>query len=75
MLKMEIGMDDQISRKAPRALTDVLDASVRDIATGSVGDAADAQRQARRMLAHFEKSQPGASATTGRSASTRARRA
>lgn len=55
-------MDDRISRQALRALTDVLDASVRDIATGNVGDAAAVQHEARRMLAEFEIARSGAGA-------------
>ena len=52
-------MDDQFSRQALRALTDVLDASVRDIATGNVGDAAAVQHEAKRMLAEFEIARSG----------------
>jgi hypothetical protein len=48
-------MDDHTSREARRELTEVLDASARDIAAGAVTDAADAQQHARRMLADFEK--------------------
>ena len=53
-------MDDQNSRQALRALTDVLDASVRDIATGNVCDAAAVQHEAKRMLAEFEIARSGA---------------
>jgi hypothetical protein len=52
-------MDEQISRKVPRTPTDGLDASVRDLAAGRVGDAAAAQREARRMLEAFEKARAG----------------
>lgn len=48
-------MDEQVSRQVPRKLTEVLDASVRDLAAGRVGDAVAAQREARRMLKAFEK--------------------
>jgi hypothetical protein len=48
-------MDDHTSHEARTELTDVLDASARDIAAGAVTDAADAQQHARRMLADFEK--------------------
>jgi len=53
-------MDEQISRQAPRTLTEELDASVRDLAAGRVGDAGAAQREARRMLEAFEKARAGA---------------
>jgi hypothetical protein len=53
-------MDEQVSRKAPRTLSERLDASARDLATGRVGDAAAAQREARRMLEAFEKGRAGA---------------
>ena len=53
-------MEDQISRPAPRTLTEVLDASARDIAAGHVGAAGAAQDEARRMLAEFEKARAGA---------------
>ena len=48
-------MDERTSRRAPRALTGALDASVLDLATGRVGDASAMQREARRMLEAFEK--------------------
>ena len=53
-------MDEQTSRQAPRTLTDGLDASVRDLAAGRVGDADAAQREARRMLEVFEKARADA---------------
>ena len=56
-------MDDQISRSAPEALTEALDASVRDVAAVRVGDAAGAQRQARKMLEAFENSRSGEGGT------------
>ena len=59
MAGMKVRVDDPISRPVPPELTDVLDASVRDIATGAVGDADAAQQQARRMLADFERAHPG----------------
>jgi hypothetical protein len=69
-------MDDHTSRDALRELTDVLDASVRDIGAGAVSDAADAQQHARRMLADFEKAHPGRRpATGGGKAATRTRTA
>lgn len=52
-------MDEQAPRQAPRTLTDGLDASVRDLAAGRVGDAAAAQREAKRLLEAFEKAQAG----------------
>jgi hypothetical protein len=61
MAGMRVGMHDQISRPAPRPVTDVLDASVRDLATGAVGDADAAQQQALCMLAGFERAHPGSS--------------
>jgi hypothetical protein len=48
-------MDEQISRQAPKTLTEALDASVRDLAAGRVGDPGAAQREARRILEAFEK--------------------
>jgi len=57
-------MDEQISRKVPSTLTDGLDASVRDLAAGRVGDAGAAQREARRMLEAFEKARAGAKGGT-----------
>ena len=48
-------MDERTSRRAPRALTDALDASVLDLAAGRVGDASAMQREARRMIEAFEK--------------------
>ena len=66
-------MADQINHKAPRVLTDARDASVRDIATGAGGDAGDAQQQARRMLADFEKSHPGIPAAASGNGATHAR--
>lgn len=57
---MTRAMDEQTSRQAPQALTHALDASVRDLAAGRVGDAGAAQREAKRMLEAFEKARPGA---------------
>lgn len=48
-------MDEQVGRHVPRRLTDALDAGVRDLAAGRVGEASAAQREARRMLEAFEK--------------------
>lgn len=62
-------MDEQVSRQAPRSLTDGLDASVRDLKAGQVTDARATQREARLMLEIFEK--PRASA--GRGLRTQAR--
>jgi len=53
-------MDERTSRQAPRALTDGLDGSVRDVSAGRVGNADAAQREARRMLEAFEKARAGA---------------
>jgi hypothetical protein len=61
-------MDDQISRSAPEALTEALDASVRDIAAGRVGDSAGAQRQARKLLEAFEKTRSGGGETGAKTA-------
>jgi hypothetical protein len=61
-------MDDQISRSAPEALTEALDASVRDIAAGRVGDAAGAQRQARKLLEAIEKTRSGGGETGAKTA-------
>lgn len=47
-------MDEQISRKVPRTLTDGLAASTGDISAGRAGDADAVQREARRMLKAFE---------------------
>ena len=58
--------DEPIRRQAPRMLTDVLDASGRDIAAGHVGDAAAAQHEARTMLVDFEKACAGANAAVSR---------
>jgi hypothetical protein len=60
MAGMTRPMDGQTSRPAPRALTDGLDASTRDLTAGRVGDADAAQREARRMLEAFEKARAGA---------------
>jgi hypothetical protein len=60
--RMTARKDDQITRPVPRTLTEVLDASVRDIAAGHVGAAAAPQHEARRMLAEFEKARSGAGA-------------
>jgi hypothetical protein len=59
---MTADMDNQTSRPAPRTVTEVLDASTRDIAAGHVGDAAAPQNEARRMLAEFKKTHSGAHA-------------
>ena len=66
-------MDDQHSRQALRALTAVLDASVRDITTGNVSDAAAVQLEATRMLAGFEQAQPGSPAAASGDGVRRAR--
>ena len=59
MAGMTRRMDEQTSRKAPRTLTERLDASTRDLAAGRVSDAGTAQREARRMLEAFEKGRAG----------------
>lgn len=48
-------MEEQIRRQVPRAVTEGLDASVRDLAARRVGDAGTVQHEARRMLETFEK--------------------
>ena len=68
-------MPKQISRPAPRTLTEVLEASVRDIAAGHVGDGSAAQHEARRMLAEFEKARSGAGAAPMSKGGTRAKTA
>ena len=50
MAAMTRPMDEQVSRQVPRTFTDRLDASIRDLAAGRVGDADAAQREAWRML-------------------------
>jgi hypothetical protein len=55
-------MDDQVRRPAPRALTDALDASVRDLASGAIADAKSVQTKARRLLADFDPVPPGSPA-------------
>jgi hypothetical protein len=45
-------------RTAPAILTETLDASLRDIADGALTSAADAQAEARRMLADYENAHP-----------------
>ena len=63
---METKMDDQPGRTAaPPALFETLDASVRDIASGAVSDAADVQVEVRRMLADYERAQPPAGRPSG----------
>ena len=57
-------MDEQVSRQAPKALTEALDASTRDLAAGRVGDASAAQREARRLLEAFEKTRASAKGRT-----------
>jgi len=66
MTAMRRRMDERTSRRAPRPLTDALDASVLDLAAGRVGDASGPQREARRMLEAFEKAgaEEGARAPT-----------
>ena len=59
-------MDERTSRRAPRPLTDALDASELDLAACRVGDASGPQREARRMLEAFTKAgaEEGARAPT-----------
>ncbi len=61
-------MDDQTSRSASVDLAGALDASVRDIAAGRVGDTAGGQRQARKMLEAFENSRSGGGGTSAETA-------
>ena len=60
MTGMSRRMDEQVSRKVPRTLTDRLDASAGDLAAGRVSNAGSAQREARRMLEEFQKARAGA---------------
>ncbi len=60
-------MDDQVNRAAPLDITDTLDASVRDLAPGSVSDARSVQTEARRMLADSQQSYGGLQPTMQRS--------
>jgi hypothetical protein len=67
---MEMLMDDQVSRPAPQALTDALDASVRDLASGTVADANSVQTEARRLLADYDPV-PAGSPASGRNSRKR----
>ena len=51
-------MDDRLNRSAPQHVMDELDASLRDLAAGAVGDAGDAQAEARRLLANYDRDHP-----------------
>ena len=51
---------DTADTAAPYALIESPDASVRDIATGSVTDAGEVQSEIRRMLADYERAHPPA---------------
>jgi hypothetical protein len=75
ILRMTKHLDDPIIQPAPRALTEVLDASVRDIAAGHVADATTAQDEARRMLAAFETARSGVSTSPVGGKQTRAKTA
>ena len=68
-------MHDKIRRQAPRTLTEVLDASVRDIEAGDVSDAACPQHEARRTLTEFEKARSGTGTASGSNGGTRAKTA
>ncbi len=48
-------MDQTTNRPAPADLTAALDASVDNLASGAVHDAATAQAEARRLLAGYER--------------------
>ena len=63
-------MDDQVSRPAPQDLTDALDASVRDLASGTVADAKSVQTEARRLLADYDPV-PAGSPASGRNSRKR----
>jgi hypothetical protein len=52
---MEVTMDDQAERTAPQALIQSLDASLRDLETGAVFDAAGVQAEVRELLAEYER--------------------
>jgi len=67
-------MDDQVTRPAPRDVTDALDASVRDLASGAMSDATSAQTEARRMLAEHDRAHPSSPAA-GRNSQKRSRTA
>jgi len=67
---MEMLMDDQVSCPAPQALTDALDASVRDLASGTVADAKSVQTEARRLLADYDPV-PAGSPASGRNSRRR----
>ncbi len=68
-------MDDQVSHPAPQDVTDALDASVRDLASGAVSDARSVQTEARRMLADYDRAHPGSPAAAGRNSPKRSRTA
>lgn len=68
-------MDDQINHPDPQHVTDALDASVRDLAAGAVGDAGDAQVEARRLLADYDRDHPKPSGFTDRPRPKRSRTA
>jgi hypothetical protein len=51
-------MDEQVGRQPPSAVTEALDASLRDLEAGRVRDAGAVQVEAQRMIEAFEKSRP-----------------
>jgi hypothetical protein len=55
---MEATMDDPADTTVPTALTDALDASMRDLAAGNLIDARDVQAEARQMLIEYERAHP-----------------
>jgi len=55
-------MDDQVNRPAPRDVTDVFDANLRDLASGALSDARSMQTEPRRTLADYNRAHPGSSA-------------
>ncbi len=52
-------MNDQVNRPAPQDVTDALDSSVRDLASGAVSDARSVQTEARRVLADYNCAHTG----------------
>ena len=51
-------MDQLTDPTTPRALTDSLDASVRDLASGAVRDAGAVQAEAKSLLSAYERTRP-----------------
>jgi len=66
-------MDDQTSHPASQRVIDAADASVHDIAAGSVHDAQSVQAEARRMLADYERAQRAVPRSSAANPARRAR--